>query len=423
MNPEIKSWLSFAVEKLDEIVLLSLAVNHGRDFIAGSLKENFDSLEKRGTSSLVNDLAVVKEMNKIDASYMKRKDPFEVRSKVQQKVLNLPLFPTTSIGSFPQTKDVRVARQNYKNGKWTKEQYDQFMQEEIKRVIRFQEEVGLDVLVHGEPERNDMVEYFGEHLNGFVFSSNGWVQSYGSRCVKPPIIFGDVSRPTPITIGTLAYAQSLTSKKVKGMLTGPVTILQWSFVRDDQPRQQTTFQIALALRKEVCDLEAAGISVIQIDEPAIREGLPLKKSKQGEFLKWAVEAFLISSCGVRNETQIHTHMCYSDFNDIFQSIKDLDADCITIENSKSDLKLLGAFDEYGYQNYIGPGLYDIHSARVPGHKEMKDRLTAICKGLKPELVWINPDCGLKTRGWEETRSSLSEMVSVAKECREEFLNR
>jgi 5-methyltetrahydropteroyltriglutamate--homocysteine methyltransferase len=356
-------------------------------------------------------------MKTITPEMFKRLNPFETRSAAQKARLNLPLFPTTTVGSFPQTKEVRVARQQYKKKQLTQEAYDEFINSEIKKAVAFQEKVGLSMLVHGEFERNDMVEFFGEHLNGYVFSEYGWVQSYGSRCVKPPIIFGDISRPHAITVATSVYAQSLTKLPMKGMLTGPVTMLQWSFVRDDQPRKDTAYQLALALRKEVSDLDVAGIPAIQIDEPAIREGLPLRESDHQEYLDWAVKTFLLCSTGVRNETQIHTHMCYSDFNDIFEAIQALDADCITIENSKSDAKLLHAFEKYSYMNGIGPGLYDIHSPRVPPAKEMADRLTAIAKYIKLPLLWVNPDCGLKTRGWAETEAALSNMCQVASDFR------
>jgi 5-methyltetrahydropteroyltriglutamate--homocysteine methyltransferase len=327
------------------------------------------------------------------------------------------MFPTTTIGSFPQTKDVRSARAEYKSGKRTRDQYDEFLKQEIRRTIEFQEETGIDVFVHGESERSDMVEYFGEKLSGFAFSKNGWVQSYGSRCVKPPIIYGDVERPSQMTVRWSQYAQSLTTQPVKGMLTGPVTILQWSFVRDDQPRADTCRQIALAIRDEVLDLEKAGIRIIQIDEPAMREGLPLARDEWDSYLRWAVEAFRIASSGVRDDTQIHTHMCYSEFNEIIHAIADMDADVISIEASRSQMELLRAFKDFDYPNDIGPGVYDIHSPRIPTREEIVGLLKKAVEVLNPRQVWVNPDCGLKTRRWEEVRPSLSAMVEAAREMR------
>ena len=345
--------------------------------------------------------------------YAKRKSPFAERIQEQRKSLRLPLFPTTTIGSFPQTTEVRSWRSKFKKGELSKDQYTGLLKSEIEKTIRIQEEIGLDVLVHGESERNDMVEYFGEQLSGFAFTRNGWVQSYGSRCVKPPIIYGDVSRPHAMTVDWAVYAQSLTDKPVKGMLTGPVTILQWSFVRNDQPRAVTMKQIALAIRDEVVDLEKAGIKVIQIDEPAIREGLPLRKADRDEYLDKAVEAFRISASGVKDSTQIHTHMCYSQFNDIIRHIALMDADVITIECARSQMNLLGAFAEFKYPNEIGPGVYDIHSPRVPSVQEMVELLRKASKVINPAQLWVNPDCGLKTRGWAETEASLRNMVQAA----------
>ncbi|KAJ3166488.1 hypothetical protein HDU88_003357 [Geranomyces variabilis] len=417
MDSQIRDWLSFAVQKLDELVVIAKAVNNGEDSVKAALEANRASMKARRTSPLVHDAKVQAEMKAVTEDMFKRKSAFTTRSAAQQAKLKLPAFPTTTVGSFPQTKEVRVARQNLKKGTWTQAEYETFIKAETDKCIRFQEKVGLDMLVHGEFERNDMVEYFGENLKGYVFSQNGWVQSYGSRCVKPPIIYGDVSRPEPMTVYWSTYAQKQTTKPMKGMLTGPVTMLQWSFVRDDQPRSDTAFQLALAIRKEVQDLEKAGIPAIQIDEPAIREGLPLRRSDWEAYLKWAARAFLLSSTGVEDTTQIHTHMCYSDFNDIFSTIQALDADAITIENSKSDLKLLHAFEKYGYANGIGPGLYDIHSPRVPSQQEMGDRLKEMLVYLKKELVWVNPDCGLKTRGWPETEKALDNMCRVAESFR------
>lgn len=417
LKSEIKSWLSFAVEKLSEINTIAKAASGKESEVSKHLESNKKIIEERKSSKLIHNDEVKKEVKNIKESDFKRKSEFTARWKVQQEKLKLPLFPTTTVGSFPQTKEIRLARQKNKKGELDEKEYEKFLETETEKCVRFQEKIGLSVLVHGEFERNDMVEYFGEQLDGYVFSQNGWVQSYGSRCVKPPIIYGDVSRPTPMTVRWSQYAQTLTSKPMKGMLTGPVTMLQWSFVRDDQPRKDTAFQLALAIRKEVVDLEKAGISVIQIDEPAIREGLPLRKEDWAAYLKWAANTFKLSSSGVEDSTQIHTHMCYSDFNDIFTTIQALDADAITIENSKSDLKLLSAFEQYGYSNSIGPGLYDIHSPRVPSVEEMEERLKGCLQYIKKELIWVNPDCGLKTRGWTETEKSLENLCTVAEHLR------
>jgi len=416
MDVNIKSWMSYAVQKLEEIVTITKAIN-APGSVDAALAANAACVQTRKTSTLIHNPAVQAELKAITPEQFKRQSVFEVRAAKQQAKLNLPLYPTTTVGSFPQTKEVRVARQKFKKGESTLEEYNAFINNEILKAVKFQEEVGLDMLVHGEFERNDMVEYFGENMSGYVFSEYGWVQSYGSRCVKPPIIYGDVARPNPMTVDISVYAQSLTKLPMKGMLSGPVTMLQWSFVRDDQPRSVTTYQIALALRKEVSDLAKAGIPAIQIDEPAIREGLPLRQQDQDSYLDWAVKSFLLATTDVSDECQIHTHMCYSDFNDIFPAIQALDADCITIENSKSDLKLLKAFEQYGYTNGIGPGLYDIHSPRVPPAAEMKDRLDSINKYIKTKLLWVNPDCGLKTRGWSETEAALRNMTEVAKQAR------
>lgn len=417
IDPEIMNWLAFAKEKIKEIVTIKSYINNGPASVATELEKNAAAMASRKSSRRIHNPDVKKRMEGLKPEMFKRKSPFKARWSLQQNRLNLPLFPTTTIGSFPQTKDVRQVRAQLKKGEITDAQYWDFIKKETEACIRSQEEIGLDVLVHGEFERNDMVEYFGENMSGFVFSQNGWVQSYGSRCVKPPIIFGDVSRPKAMTVETSVYAQSLTSKPMKGMLTGPVTILQWSFVRDDQPRKDTAFQIALGIRDEVVDLEKAGIKVIQIDEAALREGLPLRRSDWNDYLQWSVDSFLLSSTGVKDDTQIHSHMCYSDFNDIFTAIQRMDCDALTIENSKSDLKLLSAFERHGYQNSIGPGVYDIHSPRVPSKEELNDRFHQLLKYLDKKLLWINPDCGLKTRGWEETRQSLKNMVEVAKTLR------
>ncbi|RGB42833.1 cobalamin-independent synthase [Rhizophagus diaphanus] len=416
IDPEILDWLSFATEKIKEIVTISKVLNDGNQSVQSEIDANRKSVQNRKTSPRIHNAVVQEKMKTLNPDMFKRKLPFRERQKQQQK-LGLPSFPTTTVGSFPQTKEVRAVRAKLKKGEIDQAGYDDFVKKEIEKCIRFQEKIDIDVLVHGEFERNDMVEFFGENLEGYVFSGNGWVQSYGSRCIKPPIIFGDVFRPKPMTVDVIKYAQSLTKKPLKGMLTGPVTMLQWSFVRDDQPRKDTTFQLALAIREEVHDLEAAGISVIQIDEPAIREGLPLRKEDWNEYLNWAVDAFLLSSTGVDSSTQIHTHMCYSDFNDIIESIQRMDADVITIENSRSDLKLLNAFEKHEYTNEIGPGLYDIHSPRVPSKEELKARLQEILKYISKDLIWVNPDCGLKTRGWAEVESALKNMTDVAKEFR------
>ncbi|MCD9616256.1 5-methyltetrahydropteroyltriglutamate--homocysteine S-methyltransferase [Chryseobacterium gleum] len=421
LNPEIKNWLAFAKQKVAEIVTLKeLASETESKQIFEAFEENKKAIESRRTSPLIHNDQVKQRANAVTEKDAQRINPFRIRKEQQQKVLQLPLFPTTTIGSFPQTAEVRSWRAKFKKGELTAEQYDALLKEETQRTIRWQEDIGIDVLVHGEFERNDMVEYFGEQLEGFVFTKNGWVQSYGSRCVKPPVIFGDVSRPTPMTVYWSQYAQSQTGKWVKGMLTGPVTILQWSFVRDDQPRSETCKQIALAIRDEVVDLEKAGIRIIQIDEPAIREGLPLRKTDWQNYLKWAVEAFRISAGGVEDATQIHTHMCYSEFNDIIENIADMDADVITIECSRSQMELLNAFADFKYPNEIGPGVYDIHSPRVPSKEEMIELLRKAQNVIPAGQLWVNPDCGLKTRHWEETEKALIAMVAAAKEASVEY---
>ncbi|MEE1898571.1 5-methyltetrahydropteroyltriglutamate--homocysteine S-methyltransferase [Flavobacterium rakeshii] len=422
LTPEIKQWLAFAKQKLDEVVIIKqLANSENITQAAKKLEDNIEINKRRKDSTLIHNQEVKQRVLNIEDADSHRQSAFEIRKALQVKELNLPLFPTTTIGSFPQTTEVRSWRAKYKRGDLTKKQYEELLRKETEETIRFQEETGIDVLVHGEFERNDMVEYFGEQLSGFVFTKNGWVQSYGSRCVKPPIIYGDVSRPQAMTVCWTKYAQSLTEKKVKGMLTGPVTILQWSFVRDDQPRYETCTQIALAIRDEVCDLEKEGIKIIQIDEPAIREGLPLRKENWAEYLNWAIKAFKISSCGVADSTQIHTHMCYSEFNDIIEDIADMDADVITIECSRSQMELLDAFAEFNYPNDIGPGVYDIHSPRVPSKKEMVSLLEKAATVLPAQQLWVNPDCGLKTRHWEETRAALVNMVSAANQLRKEVI--
>ncbi len=410
LDNEIKSWLSFAKQKLSEISIIAKAA----DGEAVDISANQKAIASRKTSSKIHDNAVKQRVASISEDDKNRDNDYQTRKKIQTNHLNLPLLPTTTIGSFPQTAEVRKARAEFKANKISAAEYEKFIQEETARTIKFQEEIDLDVLVHGEFERNDMVEYFGEQLSGFIFTKNGWVQSYGSRCVKPPVIFGDVSRPKAMTVEWAKYAQSLTKKHMKGMLTGPITILQWSFVRNDQPRRDTAMQIAFAIRDEVSDLEKAGIKIIQIDEAALREGLPIRKAKWDEYLKWAVDAFRVTASGVQDRTQIHTHMCYSEFNDIIHAIADMDADVISIETSRSNMELLNAFINFKYPNEIGPGVYDIHSPRVPKTEEMVNLLQKAVSVLKPEQIWVNPDCGLKTRGWNETKQALKQMVDATK---------
>lgn len=418
LKPEIKVWMAFAKQKLEELAALKkLVASRGNELFSRNQK----LIQARKSSNLVHNSNVKEEAWSLSRGSDTRKNPFSVRKILQQAHLDLPAFPTTTIGSFPQTKEVRAWRLQFKKGLLGKVEYESLLKQEIKETIQWQEEVGLDVLVHGEYERNDMVEYFGEKLDGFAFTQNGWVQSYGSRCVKPPVIYGDVSRPEAMTVEWTSFAQACTDKLVKGMLTGPVTILQWSFVRDDQPRSATALQIAIAIRKEVIDLEKAGIKIIQIDEPAIREGLPLRKEEWKGYLDWAIRAFRISSSGVKNQTQIHTHMCYSDFNDIISDIAEMDADVITIECSRSQMELLDAFAAFQYPNDIGPGVYDIHSPRIPSEKEMVDLLEKAISYLPQENVWVNPDCGLKTRQWPETTEALKRMVNAAQQMREKLL--
>ncbi|WP_281226990.1 5-methyltetrahydropteroyltriglutamate--homocysteine S-methyltransferase [Flavobacterium aquiphilum] len=418
LTPEIKQWLAFAKQKIEEVSLLKSFASKEQDAETSlHFIENTVANENRKTSKLIHNEAVKHRVANIAKSDDQRQNTFAIRRKKQIEALQLPLFPTTTIGSFPQTTEVRSWRAKFKKGELTQQQYDDLLQKETEETIRFQEETGIDVLVHGEFERNDMVEYFGEQLDGFTFTKNGWVQSYGSRCVKPPVIYGDVSRPNPMTVKWTQFAQSLTPKWVKGMLTGPVTILQWSFVRNDQSRSETCTQIALAIRDEVVDLEKAGIKIIQIDEPAIREGLPLRKEEWANYLDWAIKAFRISASGVKDDTQIHTHMCYSEFNDIIQNIADMDADVITIECSRSQMELLDVFADFKYPNEIGPGVYDIHSPRVPSRNEMVQLLEKASAVVPVDQLWVNPDCGLKTRHWEETKKALTEMVAAAKEMR------
>jgi len=420
LDLELKNWLAFARQKLVELNTLKTALNNGRGAVASSLANNRAACHSRRVSTRVHNPAVAKRLASTPTD-AERSQPYRERAPVQRQRWQLPEFPTTTIGSFPQTAEIRKARQSWRQGTLDQATYEQEIREQIRYAIQVQEEIGLDVLVHGEAERNDMVEYFGEELEGYAFTRFGWVQSYGSRCVKPPIIYGDVSRARPITVAWTCFAQSLTEKPVKGMLTGPITMLQWAFVRDDQPRRDTALQIALALRDEVLDLEQAGIGIIQVDEPAFREGLPLRRSQWAEYLGWAVQAFRLSTSAVASETQIHTHMCYSEFNDIIQAIADLDADVITIETSRSDMELLDAFTDFAYPNEIGPGVYDIHSPNLPSRAQMTRLIEKAARTIPRERLWVNPDCGLKTRRWEEVIPALREMVQAARELRGETI--
>lgn len=421
-NPDLYSWLAFSLQKTQELNILKQALQNGRAAVQAELDASQNAANSRANSKVIHKPEVAERLANLPADADQRKSPYAERIKAQHDWLKLPLLPTTNIGSFPQTLEIRQARAKFKKGELSAADYEAAMKKEIAYVVQKQEELDLDVLVHGEAERNDMVEYFGELLDGFAFTKFGWVQSYGSRCVKPPVIFGDVTRPAPMTVAWSTYAQSLTSRVMKGMLTGPVTILQWSFVRNDISRETVCKQIALALNDEVLDLEKAGIKVIQIDEPAIREGLPLKRADWAAYLKWAGEAFRLSSYGCADTTQIHTHMCYSEFNDILPAIADLDADVITIETSRSDMELLTAFGDFKYPNDIGPGVYDIHSPRVPEQSEIEHLLRKALDVIPAERLWVNPDCGLKTRGWPETLSALENMVAVTKKLRQELAN-
>ncbi|MET0154551.1 MAG: 5-methyltetrahydropteroyltriglutamate--homocysteine S-methyltransferase [Rickettsiales bacterium] len=417
LDADLKDCFAFAIQKIEEIKIVARYFNNGADSVAEELAKNAASLKARRSSGRIHNAAVKKRVASLTAKDASRKSTHAKRKLAQQEKLKLPLLPTTTIGSLPQTLDVRERRRAYKDGKISRDEYDAFLKEKTAEAVKYQDELGIDVPVHGEFERNDMVEYFGEQLNGFCFTRYGWVQSYGSRCVKPPIVFGDVFRSAPMTVKWSSFAQSQTKRPMKGMLTGPVTILQWSFVRDDQPRGDTCRQIALAIRDEVVDLEKAGIRIIQIDEPAFREGLPLRKKDKQQYLDWAGECFRISASGVEDATQIHTHMCYCEFNDIIAEIAALDADVISIETSRSAMDLLDAFRQYNYPNDIGPGVYDIHSPRVPSVDEMERLLSKALEFLRPEQVWVNPDCGLKTRAWPETKEALSMMVKAARKVR------
>jgi 5-methyltetrahydropteroyltriglutamate--homocysteine methyltransferase len=418
LDVQVKSWLSFALQKLHELDVLAKALDGGRESVRQALDANKAAIEARRRSTRVHNPAVQAAVAGLSAALGRRQSAYAQRSPRQSALLKLPPYPTTTIGSFPQTAEIRHARSEFKAGRLDPAAYRIAMQAEITRSVQEQESLGLDVLVHGEAERNDMVEYFGEQLDGYAFSEFGWVQSYGSRCVKPPILFGDISRPKAMTVEWIRYAQSLTTKPMKGMLTGPVTILNWSFVRDDQPRSASCLQLALAIREEVLDLERAGVRVIQIDEAALREGLPLRKSQWKTYLDWAVESFRITANGVRDETQIHTHMCYSEFNDILPSIADMDADVITIETSRSDMELLDAFDHFKYPNEIGPGVYDIHSPNIPTQAHIVQLMRKAAERIPAQRLWVNPDCGLKTRQWNEVIPALANMVAAARTLRE-----
>ncbi|MCS3657061.1 5-methyltetrahydropteroyltriglutamate--homocysteine S-methyltransferase [Salinibacter ruber] len=418
LSDEMKTWFAFATQKIEEIVALAERADGHEEATEALFEKSRRAHAARAESDWINDAAVQDRVAGIDASMTERDSPHSSRSPLQREALDLPTLPTTTIGSFPQTDDMRRMRAQYKKDEISKDEYEDFIEEQIADTIAAQEEIGLDVLVHGEPERGDMVEHFGRQLDGFLFTENGWVQSYGTRCVRPPIIAGDVSRPEPMTTRWLSYANDQTDTPVKGMLTGPVTMLQWSFVRDDQSRAETCRQIALAIRDEVLDLEDVGIQAIQIDEPAFREGLPLREHQWDDYLDWAVECFRLASSGVRDETQIHTHMCYSEFNDIIEAIADMDADVISVEASRSKMELLDSFDAFDYPNEIGPGVYDIHSPRVPSVEEMEELIRTALDALEPSQMWVNPDCGLKTRRWVEVQPSLENMVQAAENVRE-----
>lgn len=421
LDVEVKDWFSFAVEKATELVIIAKAVTNSPASVREQLESNAKSIEVRATSKRTNDAKVKERQANITDDLYNRKSPFPIRISQQQQKLNLPKFPTTTIGSFPQTKEIRVQRNRFTKGEITAEQYEKFIEKEIQDVVKIQEELGLDVYVHGEPERNDMVQYFGERLTGYVFTTHAWVQSYGSRCVRPPIIVGDISRPASMSVKESKYAASISKKPMKGMLTGPITCLRWSFPRDDIHQSVQAEQLALALRDEVVDLESAGIYVIQVDEPALREGLPLRQGLEREnYLSWAVKSFRLAVSGVQDSTQIHSHFCYSEFQDFFQAIAALDADVLSIENSKSDAKLLKVFVDEAYPRHIGPGVYDIHSPRIPSEQEIKDRIQEMLQYLSPDQLWIDPDCGLKTRQWKETKAALTNMVNAAKFYREKY---
>jgi 5-methyltetrahydropteroyltriglutamate--homocysteine methyltransferase len=417
LDPDLKNWLAFANQKMSELATLGTALVSGRAAVEATLAASSTAAEARRRSPKVHDAVVAARAAAVTADMARRRSRFAIRSQIQRQRFALPAFPTTTIGSFPQTADVRKVRAAHAKGALSDVDYDTFLRDETARAVRWQESVGLDVLVHGEFERNDMVQYFGELLSGFAFTRHGWVQSYGSRCVRPPILYGDIARPQPMTVGWWTFAQSLTEKPMKGMLTGPVTILNWSFVRDDIDRSAACRQIALAIRDEVIDLERAGAQMIQIDEAALREGLPLRRAQWKDYLDWAIECFRLGSSGVADETQIHTHMCYAQFNDIIDAIAAMDADVISIETSRSKMELLDAFRTYKYPNDIGPGVYDIHSPRVPTAGEIVSLLALARRRLSDQQIWINPDCGLKTRTWEEVKPALVNMVEAAQQIR------
>lgn len=421
LDEDVKDWFSFAVEKTKELAIIAKAVTDGPASVREELEANAKSMEAKATSKRTNDPKVKERQSKITEEMFNRKSPFPIRIAQQQEKLNLPLFPTTTIGSFPQTKEIRIQRNKLTKSEISEEEYEKFIEREIEDVVKIQEELGLDVYVHGEPERNDMVQYFGERLTGYVFTTHGWVQSYGSRCVRPPIIVGDISRPAPMTVKESKYAASISKKPMKGMLTGPITCLRWSYPRNDIHQSVQAEQLALALRDEVVDLESAGVYVIQVDEPALREGLPLRQGlERDNYLSWAVKSFRLSVAGVQDSTQIHSHFCYSEFQDFFKAIADLDADVLSIENSKSDAKLLKVFVDEAYPRHIGPGVYDIHSPRIPSEDEIKDRIEEMLQYLKPDQLWVDPDCGLKTRQWKETKAALTNMVNAAKFYRQKY---
>ena len=421
LDDEMRSWMAFAVQKVGEVATLAKGLADGREVIAEHLDVNDRALDSRRDSARTRNPEVRDRVAALTDADARRDAPFAERKRLQQEKLDLPTFPATTIGSFPQTDKIRAARRQLREGKIQLTEYEDRMRAEIDRVVAFQEEIGLDVLVHGEPERNDMVQYFGEQMLGYAFTENAWVQSYGSRYVRPPIIFGDVSRPAPMTVEWITYAQAKTDLPLKGMLTGPVTMLEWSFVRDDQPRSETCEQLALAIRDEVADLEEAGIPIIHVDEPAIREGLPLRRDRWDEYLRWAVYSFRVATSGVSDETQVHTHMCYSDFGDILEHIQEMDADVTLIEAARSRMELLHHWDRSGFTHDLGPGVYDIHSPRVPSTEEMAELLREAARVLRPEQLWVTPDCGLKTRTWDEVDPSLRNMVQVAKQLREELV--
>ena len=421
LDEEVRDWFSFATEKAHEVTVIAKAVTEGPAAVREELEANANSMEARATSKRTNDPKVKDRMSKVTDEMYNRKSPFPTRIAQQQQKLGLPMFPTTTIGSFPQTKEIRVQRNKFTKGEITEKEYEQFIEKEIQDVVKIQDELGLDVYVHGEPERNDMVQYFGERLTGYVFTTHAWVQSYGSRCVRPPIIVGDISRPAPMTVKESKYAASISKKPMKGMLTGPITCLRWSYPRNDVHQEIQAQQLALALRDEVVDLEAAGVYVIQVDEPALREGLPLRAGLEREnYLSWAVKSFRLSVSGISDATQIHSHFCYSEFQDFFEAIAALDADVLSIENSKSDAKLLKVFVDAAYPRHIGPGVYDIHSPRIPSEEEIKSRIQEMLQYLSPDQLWIDPDCGLKTRQWKETKAALINMVNAAKFYRQKY---